>query len=499
MTKIQSTRHQSFLKHAAIYGVGTVLLQGASALLLPLYTYYLNPADFGILEVINRTGELFQIIFMANGIRLAALTFYKQTEPGPEQDRVVPTVVMLVFILLLTGGIIAFVLCIPIAGLIGVGKPDLLFFGMVAVLLNATTAVPLALIQARVESLHFIVIGLSMLVVRVTLLVITLVCFGWGVWGVFGANALTLGGFGLFLTFKELRKSSFIPELSRIPQVARFVIPFVPTGLCFFVLQNGDRFFLLRNVGEAEVGVYSLAYRLALAVGTLAVVPFRRVWTARMFDEYASSNGPQTVGHAVRGLLAVYLFAGVGLCVLREQLVGLLAPSGYMSASILIVPLSFAMFFWNASNYTEGSLYAFHRTTLKPLIAVFSTGLIVLLYALMIPRFGTMGAAFATLIGFVFHATLTYFVTQRVFVVKYSLWRIFGMLSLAILTVAVAEFFPSSFLGVGAKICIWLIWPVIVWWVGLLDYQEKYWVRQQLNTSIRFAKRKILPTIKCVP
>ena len=62
----------------------------------------------------------------------------------------------------------------------------------------------------------------------------------------------------------------------------------------------------------------------------------------------------------------------------------------------------------------EGSLYAFHRTAFKPFLALASTLVILCLYALIIPRFGSMGAAISTLIGFIFHAVITYFVTQHV-------------------------------------------------------------------------------------
>lgn len=495
MAEHNSTKQKSFIKHAAIYGFGTVLLQGASALLLPLYTYYLSPAEFGILEVINRTGEIFQIVLMANGIRLAALTFYRQAQPGLDQDRVAPTVTLLVTVLLVSGGVVGFLLRDPIAALIGVGKPDLLFVGMVSVLLQATTAVPLTLIQARVESLHYIVVGLAMLLVRVVLLVIVLVWLGWGLWGVFGATAVTAGVFGIGLTFRELARSSFRPDFSKVPEFTRFIFPFVPTGLCFFVMQNGDRFFLLRHAGDAEVGIYSLAYRMALALGMLAITPFRRVWSARMFDEYASPIGWQTVGRAVRGQLSFYLFAGVGLCILREEVLGLLAPPEYGAAALLMVPLLLAFFFWNASNFVEGSLYAFHRTALKPLLALASTVVIILLYSLLIPRFGAIGAAFATLGGFIFHAALTYVVTQRVFAVKYDLYRIGGLLALAGLSVAVAETFDNNLLGVSGKIGVWLVWPVVAWWTALLDFQEKLWAREQFYAGLRFAKKIRLPSL----
>ncbi len=53
---------RSFLKHAAVYGFGTLLLQAASVVLLPLYTRYLTPADYGTLEILNRVGQVLGIV-----------------------------------------------------------------------------------------------------------------------------------------------------------------------------------------------------------------------------------------------------------------------------------------------------------------------------------------------------------------------------------------------------------------------------------------------------
>src|SRR5271169_5589368 len=72
-----AVKQNTFVKHAAIYGIGLLLLRVVGFALLPLYTAYLAPADFGILELIQRTGEVILICLMVNGLRLAALTLYQ--------------------------------------------------------------------------------------------------------------------------------------------------------------------------------------------------------------------------------------------------------------------------------------------------------------------------------------------------------------------------------------------------------------------------------------
>ena len=48
---------ESFFKHAAVYGLANLLLQGGSIVLLPIYLRCLSRADYGVLEVVGRLAE----------------------------------------------------------------------------------------------------------------------------------------------------------------------------------------------------------------------------------------------------------------------------------------------------------------------------------------------------------------------------------------------------------------------------------------------------------
>ena len=54
-----SKAKQSFLTHATIYGIGAMAVQATSMILVPLFTHNLTKAEYGILEMVYRTGEVF--------------------------------------------------------------------------------------------------------------------------------------------------------------------------------------------------------------------------------------------------------------------------------------------------------------------------------------------------------------------------------------------------------------------------------------------------------
>src|SRR5207253_201336 len=171
-----------------------------------------------------------------------------------------------------------------------------------------------ALMQARVESVGFVLVTLGQFVLRVGLSVVLVACCGLGVAGVLAATALTSVLVGAGLSARELVRHAVWPEARRVWALVRFALPFLPGGLCFFVLHHGDRFLLLAWHGEEAVGVYGLGYKLALLVGTFSLAPLHMVWGARMYRAAREPDAPALFGRVLTRVLAAFAFLGVGRC-----------------------------------------------------------------------------------------------------------------------------------------------------------------------------------------
>ena len=59
-------------KHSAVYGVGQILGRVALLLLLPLYTSYLRPADYGCVAILDLTSAVLAIL-LGGGIASAVV------------------------------------------------------------------------------------------------------------------------------------------------------------------------------------------------------------------------------------------------------------------------------------------------------------------------------------------------------------------------------------------------------------------------------------------
>jgi O-antigen/teichoic acid export membrane protein len=78
------------LKHSSIYGIGTIVGQAVGFILLPLYTRYLTPTDYGVATLIDITMGLAGVA-AGSGIANAMPRFYYDRQDDEGRNLVIST------------------------------------------------------------------------------------------------------------------------------------------------------------------------------------------------------------------------------------------------------------------------------------------------------------------------------------------------------------------------------------------------------------------------
>jgi O-antigen/teichoic acid export membrane protein len=468
---------RNFLKHAGTYGLANLLLQAGNFVLLPVYTRCLSKEDFGVLEILGRMAETVGTFLFVGGLRQALLTFYQQSPRPGERERVVSSTLALLFFFCALGGGVVLGCAGPLCGWLDLtdqaAGSNLFRLAVLGILLEPFTLIPLALIQSRVESLTFVAITLSQFLVRVTLCVLFVVGLGWGAWGVLAATAVTSGIYGLTLSCRELAKAATFPDWGQMAALLRFALPFLPGGICFFILHHGDRFFLLYWWGKEEVGTYALGYKLAMVVATFSLNPLYMVWSVHLYAVARTAEAGRAFGVVFTRIMAAYLLVGLAVGLFQDDLIALLGGAPYAGAAQVVAPVLLACCFQSGSSLMDAGFYVRRRTGLKLCISLAATAVMLALYRILIPSWGSIGAALATLIGFAFHAAFTWWLTQRIFPVRYEWHRLAAMLVLAMGLWGVSRCLPAAAWAWPVKAGLWGLWPLLLWHAGLISAAEK--------------------------
>jgi len=405
----------SFVRHAVVFGIGTIMIPVAGIVLLPLYTNYLEPGEMGTLELVNRIAEVIGICAMSAGIQQATHAFYLHAKNKRQKDSLAATLLALFLGAIFCGSLILAPLLLTFHRSLGVDNPAALFVGIGSFLILVSLEIPLGLMRCRLESIRFVICSVLLFLFRVGGTVYTVAVLQQGIWGVWIATAVVASVFALLLYWNEMRLGSFLPDFSQAGQIIRFSLPLVPGGILLFLLFHGDRFFLVWFWDNAEVGLYATGYKIASVVAMCSATPLLRVWAVYQYDWMLRPDGGEICARWFLRLTVLYCFFGLVVALFCPELLRLIAQKSYFSAAGVVAPLVLADLFLNLSYMLEGVFYVFRRTILKLYVNLIATAATLTFYAVLIPRYGIYGAAWGTALGYfvLFLCTLAF--SRRVY------------------------------------------------------------------------------------
>ena len=406
-----------------IYGLGTMLSPLVGFLLLPLYTRFLTPADYGVLSVLSVTTGILTIVFSL-GIPSGMIRFYFDPDERV-RNQVVYSSVGAVFVLTASGALIMSALAAPISRiLVPVSQgPYLVVLTAIGFATGAWTACFQNLMRAQEKPVLYTISNLGGFALRLGLNILFVVGFLRGVAGILEAGIISniaalalLAPVGLWA-----RKPSF--SWAKLKQILRFGIALEPGNLASWVLNMADRYFLQALSDMTQVGLYSVGYKIGQLTEIGLVKPFRLAWPPLI---YAEAWDHERAKRSISRIATLYAFFGLwatlGLFLLAPAILKAMATKQYWGALNVVglVALSYVVL---GSGWITGAGLHIIKKPLAISVAFIVGALVNLgLNLILIPLLGMMGAAWATLLSFLFISVFILIASQRRFPVKYE-WK----------------------------------------------------------------------------
>lgn len=387
-------------RHSAIYGLGFALQRVVGFLMVPIYTHFLVPADYGVVELLDLTVWLVGAIAGA-GITTALVRFHEKAEGEAARREVVTAALAAALALNTAAAAVMLLASRPLAALL-LGDPSralLIRIAFVTYALQATIDVPLTYLRAREKPGAYTAASLIRLALALSLNVLFVVVFRMGVLGVFLSGLVTTGVMGLGLAALTLRETGLRVSRRRLAEIVRFGAPLVGLSLGMFAIHFGDRFFLRWYAGLDHVGVYALGYKFGFAL-SLLVQPVSLAWSVRVFKTMATPDGARTAARLFTLHVGLLAWIVLGLGGLASEIVWFVADPAYAAAAALIPVIALAYLFREAADFLKAVYLVEGKSTRIGAIVAGAAALCIALYWVLIPRMGGKGAALATLVTF---------------------------------------------------------------------------------------------------
>jgi O-antigen/teichoic acid export membrane protein len=200
-----------------------------------------------------------------------------------------------------------------------------------------------------------------------------------------------------------------------------FGMPLVPSALFLWVTNFSDRFFLVKLTDTSEVGLYSVGVRVASAM-VLLLTAFRLAWPAFAYSIKSDEEARTTYAWVLTYLVVVSTWIATGLTLLSPWIVDWLTAPQFASASRVVGPLAFAAVSFGGYIVLAIGIGRARRTQFNWVITGIAAAVNVGLNLALIPPYGMMGAAIATVAAYTVMFVGMAWWAQRVFHVPYQ-WR----------------------------------------------------------------------------
>ncbi len=464
-------------KHSAVYSLGNFMQRIVALLLLPVYTRYLTPYDYGVKELVGLSADVIAIL-LATAISGAFYRFYFKYSTSEDRNEVVSTALITIGAF----GLVAVALLVlttrKLAEMV-LDEPSLYYFFIIAfasLWFQSLNSLSYNYLKANKQSIKFICLSFLKMILAITLNIYFVCVLQIGVVGILLSSLITVFVMSLIVTVPLFFRVGIRFSKSKLFEMLQFGLPLIPSQLGAFVVHLSDRFFLKQYCSIGDVGLYSLGYRFGALPSNFISDPFNQIFQPRRLEVYKQKDSEYIFGRIFTYFLVLMFFAGLMVSALTQDLLMIIADEKFWPAYQVVPLIVLATTIFSFHYHLNMGIYISKKTKYLAYIN-FSNGFIVLvLNFLLIPKYGIFGAAWATVFAFIYKAGLTYYFSSKFYQIHFELLRISKLTLVAGIVYFLCQSIHlqsvyASFLS--KSIFVLLCYPVGLFLVGFFSVQEK--------------------------
>ncbi len=459
----------------AAYTAASILSKLIAVALLPLYTRYLTRADYGAAEVLFAAVVAASIVIRF-GVIEAVLRFYYKA--GEDPGRVVAASFAALFWLATAGALIALPFAEPLSeALLDRPAPDLVRIAIGGLWVLTLHEYLLTLFRLEERARAFFAVTIANVLVAIALTVVLVIVEDEGARGLLLGSYVSGGAFVLGLIIVHRQRLTLRLDRPLLRRMLRFGLPTMPAELSLYALNFVDRIIIVRTVGLAEAGLYSLAIKFSQGVNIL-VRGFQLAWPPLAYSIRDDDEARRAYAAVVTWLLAVCAFVVIGLWLLARWLARALAAPEFFESYEAVGLITAATAFYSLYMVQLVILGRTGRTEFNFPATIAALVVNVALNLILVPPLGIVGAGIALVASYLVVVALMYGFTQRLFPVPYEWTRLARVVLVSTALVGLGELLlpTEGFDGLLSRAVLWLTYPFVLLVSGFFTAEERGWL-----------------------
>lgn len=479
-------------KKSMIYALGPIAHHVVGFIMIPVYTRFISPGNYGALELIGIFAIIVSMI-VSMGVADSMPRYYYAEKDPQKRNEVVSTIIIGFGIL----AIPIIIISISLSGILSsivMEEPKYRFLVQIAlatVLFNMLNEIAFTYLRMLYMAKLTVFVTTVELILGFSLNIWFVVFLRLGILGIFYSELIIGILFGTILSIVILRKVGIHVSSTLLWRLVRFGFPLVPARIGLFLGFVANRFFL-RWLGSPDpvqaltlVGLFSLGNKFAVVIDRFIGAPLNSFWGPRRMELLFSDNpsAKETVARICTYALMLSLYAALGLSAGIESLIGIVADPKYHGAHIVVPFLALTFVVLGLErHFLTGIIYA-RKTMWTTYTSLLSMAVILLWNYIFVPKYGLIGAATSNLAGFAVRITFIYLISQRLFFIPFELQRMLLLFATAFCLYVISQYisFASLWLTLFSRIGLAALYPLALFFVGFYKRGELDFIFETLR------------------
>ena len=200
-----------------------------------------------------------------------------------------------------------------------------------------------------------------------------------------------------------------------------------------------------------------------------AMSAFEPAWAPFVYSQARKGGAPETLGRVVTSVFAFFVLATLTAAVLGREVLVVLTPPRFHDAAPVIPVVALAYLLHGTFLLTSIGIGIERKAHYYPIVTAGAAAVNIALNFALVPRWGMMGSAWATVAGYGVMAVLGFVFSHRLYPIPFEWTRLSLVAAAAAVTAALARAAPAGLLSaIAVKVLLLAVFGLVLAALGLM-------------------------------
>ena len=377
------------------YSLGEIIPRVLAFFLLPILTRYLSTSEYGINSYINAVMAFVYVIASLSLNSYVLRHFF--LEPDEREKK---KLVGDIFLIICTFNVVLLglqILIIPhLLSAFNVKIPfyPYFFLGIINNFFDVISIIPLVLYRVKGNTKAFFNLSVSRIIFQYAATYVFVVMLHLGLLGTFYARLLINIPFGIIYYLIISRYAPIKFNFKRLKDALTFSLPLIPGGLSYLIITISDRIILERFVGLNEIGIYSVAVTISIALNVVIQALYKTIEPI-LFKAYATDDFASLSARLYKYYLLFVYIGGFGIAIISKEVFRFMGSKAFQAGYVIVPGMVLSVILSGVNLYLNTILIAEKRQKIISISIIISATVSIALNFILIPHYGYYGAIVA--------------------------------------------------------------------------------------------------------